>query len=91
MSARGIRSARDCSAAEPYWLASTVRVSDRSEEPGPDVDHFLNIFVPASILYHIVSKLSVYKKGPDRGNGQPNAPLDPSTTSLRCMQRIRCV
>lgn len=39
----GIRSVKDCSAADPYWLHSTVKVSDVKEGPGPDVDHFLNL------------------------------------------------
>lgn len=40
----GIKSAKNCSAANPCWLALTVNFPDESEKPGSGIDFFLDIF-----------------------------------------------
>lgn len=58
----GIRSAKDCSAANPCWLALTVNVSDGSEKPGSGIDFFLDLFdsgIRHSVALFLIEGLDV--------------------------------
>lgn len=100
MRPRGIRYANDSSVAEPYWLASTVSVSDRGKGPTSTSITFVTYL---SQLYdtlprYLLSKISIlleYEEGVRRlgrlilrGSSQEQRPAGPMRLAmLICVRR----